>query len=166
MVFGPALWENPRAMGKDDRNEELVRRIYAQLAKIDKSARQACRDGGIELGTINNIRQGKSKHPSGDTLLGLAKGLETTVGYLTGETDNPAPVNQSLGAVTQESARREDYSPTEGSELMTNEDRWPLHEAVEELPPKALTTALKMLKNLGKLPGEAKPTNPQRRRRT
>lgn len=69
----------------------LLERIQARLAVIGKSAHKASLDSGLGADFIRNIERGSIKNPTAESLLKLADALETTIMYLLGMTNDPAP---------------------------------------------------------------------------
>lgn len=78
--------------------EILLERIERQLELLDKSAYWLSMEitGGKRNGVITDLRR-KPFMPKEPRLRAMAKALNTTVEYLTGESDNPAPMLSEVG---------------------------------------------------------------------
>jgi transcriptional regulator with XRE-family HTH domain len=87
----------------------IIPKIRAQLQRLNMSAREASMKAGLGPDGIRNILRGKSENPERKTLLGLAKVLGVSVGYLVGEedfTDPPPPPADKNGHTLDVKVRR------------------------------------------------------------
>lgn len=143
-------------------NTELLRRIDLRLKATGKSARKACRDGLIDEGSINNIRQGKTYWPTGDVLRGLARGLECKADYLIERAGQNPSVHESLTNLTPESGMGDHPHQPRGADMRDNvDDLLDMLDAAEHSKwPRIVSVYRRMTGRT------AKQSNPTTRRRT
>lgn len=74
----------------------LIERINDRLQALGLSQREASLKAGLDAGAIRDLRR-RGEHASmrGDTLAKLARALETSVGWLSGEADDEPVVDES-----------------------------------------------------------------------
>lgn len=88
-----------------ERNREIVERIDLRAKSKNKTLAQVERELKFGNGTIGKWKTGH-KSPPFESLRLIAMHLETTVAYITGETDDPE-IKKALGDNVEGSARGE-----------------------------------------------------------
>ena len=70
----------------------FVERLEKRISDLGLTQEQAAERSGVGLRRLQRaLASTDEKPPKLDLVVSLAKGLDTSVGYLSGETDNPAP---------------------------------------------------------------------------
>jgi len=80
--------------------DPLKKRIRDRLNDLGKSARSASLDAGLHPDTIRNVLRERSKNPRGDSLVKLARALDTSVEWLVDGSDDSDPPHQVIEANT------------------------------------------------------------------
>lgn len=86
-----AAHPEPHAVEADSEDAVLAERLKHLMDARGTNPFRLSTDAGLGADAVRDILRGKVRAPSYRTLAPLARALETTVAYLVGEEDDPAP---------------------------------------------------------------------------
>ncbi len=86
---------------------EVAERITQQRHRLGLERKQAAHRIGIDYQYLYKLEEGVNKPPTWDTLVKLANGLQCSVDYLLGLTDDPTPVDKRSELTSEERAAAE-----------------------------------------------------------